>query len=348
MAKCVACGKNVLITNSMGNLTFCNNCASMINLSKWKKRDCETIDELICYKNNAIQSANQNGFPNDVIGNIEQYFDAYINAGYAAAFNGKVGQTLKIFADFCIIDTKSETKKNELMNRFYFEEEDDEEAEEEDIFFNAKNVGRIAKGFMSGRVVETSVGLAASAFANTKAREQAEEKRIKIEQAKRRARRRKMEQLISVGERRVNLKDYIRVESFNGASEQISCLRFVPRGLIQQDEYSYIYFFYNNTSLVPFESRKIKQKIEMLRDMLNDRITRINTMIERKEVHEEKLQKEIETIVVNAANLKKEAGDQNKEKRDVFEEIRKFKELLDEGIITEEDFIKKKKELLGL
>ena len=34
--------------------------------------------------------------------------------------------------------------------------------------------------------------------------------------------------------------------------------------------------------------------------------------------------------------------------RDKYDEIREYKKLLDEGIITEEEFISKKKELLGL
>ena len=38
----------------------------------------------------------------------------------------------------------------------------------------------------------------------------------------------------------------------------------------------------------------------------------------------------------------------NTNKVDPYEEIKKLKILLDEGIITEEEFNKKKKELLGL
>ena len=34
--------------------------------------------------------------------------------------------------------------------------------------------------------------------------------------------------------------------------------------------------------------------------------------------------------------------------RDKYDEIREYKKLLDEGIITEEEFVRKKKELLGL
>lgn len=42
------------------------------------------------------------------------------------------------------------------------------------------------------------------------------------------------------------------------------------------------------------------------------------------------------------------AKDESKQENNVADEIRKFKSLLDDGIITEEEFIKKKKQLLGL
>lgn len=327
MAKCVACGKNTLITSNMGNCTFCNNCASIIGLSGWKKRDCSSIDELIALKNGALQSAVQSGFPNEVIRNIEEYFDAYINAGYVTLFNGKAGQTLKIFSDFCIIDTKNDIKKNELINKFSFEEE---EEDDDDSFFNVDNVGQITKGLMSGKLLQTGVGLAASAVVNSRFKEKAEEKKAKMEHIKRR----NVEQLISVGERKFDLKNYIRVEMLYGANDLIGCLRFVPREASLQDKYSCTYFFFNNSSVIPFESRKIRQEVDSLRNMLNERLTVINDEIERKMAYEE--------------NLRKEAKVQSTEKRDVFEEIRKYKELFDEGIISEEDFNKKKKELLDL
>lgn len=39
---------------------------------------------------------------------------------------------------------------------------------------------------------------------------------------------------------------------------------------------------------------------------------------------------------------------QKKKEDDKFEEVRKYRQLCDEGVITEEEFEKKKKELLGL
>jgi predicted ATP-dependent serine protease len=49
------------------------------------------------------------------------------------------------------------------------------------------------------------------------------------------------------------------------------------------------------------------------------------------------------------ANKEKQLDkDETEEQRDKFEEIKKYKELLDNGIITEEEYNKKKSELLGL
>lgn len=348
MAKCVACGKNILITNNMGNTTFCNNCASIIGLSRWKRREFTSISELIDYKNTAIQSAIQSGFTNEVVRIIEEYFDTYINAGYVTSFNGKAGQILKIFTDFCIIDTKNDIKKNELINKFSFDDSNDiEDDDDDDSFFNADNIGRITKGLMSGKLVQTGVGLAASAVVNSKAKEKAEERRAKLEEAKQREKKRNMEQLICVGEYKVDLKNYIRVETVYGTNDLIGCLRFVPRATNLRDKYSCTYFFFNNSSIIPFESRKIRQEVEALRNMLNERLVKINAEIEQM-AYEEEIRREAEAKAVYEANFHREEKNQEVGKEDVFDRIRKFKELYDEGIISEEEFNKKKKELLGL
>lgn len=52
--------------------------------------------------------------------------------------------------------------------------------------------------------------------------------------------------------------------------------------------------------------------------------------------------------LLQAAIIKANANIKNKNDPDKFDEISKYKKLLDEGIITEEEYEKKKKELLGL
>ena len=52
--------------------------------------------------------------------------------------------------------------------------------------------------------------------------------------------------------------------------------------------------------------------------------------------------------VMNGMQQPEQPQQQPKPEVDPYEEIKKYKQLLDDGIITEEEFDKKKKELLGL
>lgn len=57
---------------------------------------------------------------------------------------------------------------------------------------------------------------------------------------------------------------------------------------------------------------------------------------------------EVFNVLYNAFNAFKENGEENISTVSSADEIAKFKKLLDEGIISQEEFCKKKKQLLGL
>ena len=102
----------------------------------------------------------------------------------------------------------------------------------------------------------------------------------------------------------------------------------------------------NSTSRTTTRSREIHHYTLCLRvnDILKPSyIIRISTL--------EKVEEVLGTLIVlcdqNKEETKDEKSVQNKIKeKDKFEEIKKYKELLDAGIITQEEFDKKKKELL--
>ena len=75
--------------------------------------------------------------------------------------------------------------------------------------------------------------------------------------------------------------------------------------------------------------------MESLKDTLNLKIFNLQRDIQKAE----QIKRDIEMD---------EKDNQQQNKVDAFEEIRKFKQLLDEGIISEAEFNMKKKELLGL
>ena len=331
MVKCIACGKSALLTTDFGNVSLCKNCASKVNISIWKNRDVSSLGELMTNKTNALQLANSNAFSGEAINAIEKYFDSYINAGYVTTINGKVGQILKIFGDYCIIDTKNEEKKSELASLFYYFADDDEDDEEEDdrtIFEKEKD--SIVKGLLTGKIVQTGIGLAASAVIDSQEKEKADAK-------KSRERRKKREKLIVVGEDKINLKDFVQVDTYLIPNASKGYLRFIPKGVTANEYYACTYFFFNASN--PFERKKIKAHMDSIRDMLNERIGVI-------EKEQEKVA--IEARVAQEVSVKNNMNVVSDSAKDAFEEIRKYKGLLDDGIITEDEFNKMKKALLGL
>lgn len=330
MVKCIACGKSVLLSTDFGNHSLCKTCASKVNASAWKNRDVASIGELITNKNNALLLANQNGFSGDAVSAIEKYFDAYINAGYVTTINGKVGQVLKVFGEYCIIDTKNEEKKSELASLFYYFTDDDEDDEEDDRSIFEKEKDSIVKGLLTGKIVQTGIGLAASAVIDTQGKEKADER-------KSRERRKKREKMIVVGEERINLVDFSQVDTYLIPDTAKGYLRFIPKGVAPNDYFACTYFFFNASN--PFERKKIKAHMDSVRDMLNKKIVTIAKA-------QEKLA--METRMAQEATARNNMSVETVNNKDAFEEIRKYKGLLDEGIITEEEFNKMKKELLGL
>lgn len=323
MEKCLNCGKTVLIKTCFGNNTLCKTCDSLINASSWNKREFVSMDELLEKKNNALQLVKTNNISEAVTNAVEKYFDEYIREGFVTAINGRAGQTLKVFENYCIVNTKSESAQTSLVNMFYqFDNDDDDD---DDEVLTADDKLNLAKGVLRGGLIKTGIGVAMSAGLKQSAKEQQAEK-------KERAREKKLEKLIKVGDKKLNFKDYCDVETYSKENTANGYLKFVPNDIKAEELYECDYFFFNNS--IPFESKKIKQKVESVKKVLEEKIE--NVAINEKE-EKKKIVQEVE---------KKEEIKKNDDSK--FDEIRKYKQLLDEGIITEEEFKAKKKELLNL
>ena len=316
MAKCMCCRKNAILTAKFGTVVLCKNCGSLINVSVWNSREFASLEELVIQKNNAIQKANASKMPLTIINKITDFFDEYINAGFITSINGKAGQILKVFSNHCIVTTKSEGKKEELENMFYqFDEDDDDD----DELLSSDDRRNLVKGLISGKIVQAGIGAAMSATLNQYEKE-------KLEEKKSHERHRNIARLISVGDRRIDLRNISDIEIFSKANTVYGYFKFIKKGASSHSLYDCEYFFFNNS--IPLETRKIKKKLGEIRNVLIDRISAVE-----QETHVVTIQKE--------KNV-------NQNKSDAFKEIRKFKQLLDEGIISEEEFNLKKKQLLDL
>ena len=323
MAKCMSCGKSVLLTSSFGNVVLCRNCDSFINVSEWRNRDFSSIQELERKKNDVLQKAFEGNLSQSVMTEIAQYFNEYINAGFITSIDGKAGQTIKVFSNHCIITTKNDGKKTELENMFHqFDETDDDD---DGSILTSEDKLNLAKGLLSGRIVQAGIGTAVSATLNKQEKE-------KIAERKAHERQKSIARLISVGERHIDLHSISSVDTFSRANTANGYLKLVHSGADQNTLYDCEYFFFNNS--IPFKSRKIKQEIEIIKNILSERIVTLK---------QEELMAAVQAKQPNAEQQYAQPS-----KVDTFEEIRKFKQLFDEGIITEDEFNKKKKELLNL
>lgn len=337
MAKCMSCGKTALLTTTFGNVVLCKNCGSLANVSMWNNREFLSMDELINQKNDALQKATANNMPQEIIAEITRFFDEYINAGFITAIKGKAGQSLKVFSTYCIITTKNESKKAELENMFSdFEDDDDDD---DDTLISPDDKRNLVKGLMSGKLVQTGIGVAISATLNQQEKEKNSEK-------KSRERHKNVGQLISVGERRIDLRNMAGVEIYSSSNTLNGYLKFIPKGVSSKQSYSCEYFFFNNS--IPFESKKIRQQVEAIKNTINELIANADRETQMAMAQAEQKKLEMQKIQQEEQVRKMVEQVTQQSKPDAFEEVRKFKQLLDEGIISEDEFNTKKKELLGL
>ena len=312
MEKCMSCGKNALFTIDFGRTILCRNCAAAVNVSAWKNRDFESTDDLTRKKNDAISRALANCIAPNIVTEITGYFDEYTDNGFEKTIDGKAGQTLKVFKDYCIITTKNERKSDDLKREFY--QFEDKDVDDNDELLSPDNKKRLMKGLMSGRLIKTGIDVAVSATIN----KQEKEKTAKLRAQEREKR---IDQLITVGERRVTWCVFDSVKILTKSGCNYGCLRFSKKGtdIIYNSEY----FIFNNS--IPFESKRIRREVEAIQRTINKRIQDYQ-----------------------GAEVARTATNHSSKTEDVFSEIRKYKGLLDDGIITQDEFITKKKQLLGL
>lgn len=336
MAKCMVCGKIALLPTNIGNIVLCKSCASVVNASTWKDRNFVSMDDLEQKKNNAIQMAVSNGFSQNAVFELSRFFDEYINAGFVTTINGMAGQTLKVFLGHCIVHTKSESAKTSLSNDFH---QFDDSKDASESLFTADDAQNLVRELRHGRLIEAGIDAAFSASAKQQDAERREQEKKKM-----------ADRLVTLEDRVINLANVWDVEVFYKSNIVNGYLKFVPKGIKSNDLYKCDYFFFNNS--IPFESKKIKKQIESICCFIRERIQlieneeknrKIAEQAEKQRANQEVLQRTIKEGIYQGfqQNSKPQSSD-------VFEEVRKFKELLDEGIISQEEFEKKKKELLGL
>lgn len=334
MFKCPVCGKSTFSPVNIGTITVCNSCATSLNFPAWKDMDFASPDELKSWKDYTMQLAMSRAFPDYALAAISDYFDEYINDGFLTFLDGGAGQTIKVFFDYIVVETTSDSARERLssaLSQIIGDDlvEDDDSSSVQSSVFTADNAVKLADGFLSGKLIRTGVGIAASAFATSKEKERATERKAR----ELRQKQTQTAQLITLGTRRIDIADVSYITKDTNSSP-VGHLRFVPHGARPEDIHICNYFLFNTSA--PFASKKTKEHVDFIYAALTDRISTI------------KKQNEVAKSFVPSGDVPAPNTSNTSSEKDVIEEIKKFKNLFDDGIISEEEFTAIKKKLLEL
>ena len=344
MEKCKQCGKIALLPKRFSNMVLCGKCASLVNYSEWSERIFKTKEDLAKKKEEIISLASSNGINKEIVDAISNYFNEFINDDFITSYDGKSGQKIYLFDKYYIINTKNDSTRDslaEVFNSFdpkVIDLENDDDDDEE--LLSATEKLAIAKNLLSKSIVSQGISTAVTLGVKQVEKEKREEKRDNAIAKIRNENTRKIAFQIVVGDEKQYFSDFSKAEIMTSNYSDYELIRFVPNGIKADEYYECKYFFVNTSKL--FKSKEIKQKVVFIRDI-------VNKQIKKYLVKEEKVEgsQNIPNCIAVNSNKTEEKKEETK-KLDQFSEIRKYKELLDEGIITNEEFEKKKKSILKL
>lgn len=328
MQKCEACSENMLTIIEMNNSKICKGCYSKIETKEWKNKNYISSSQLKTEKNKVIQIAKDNNFPEEAMKFIENTFENKIEKNWIYTIDGKKGQILKVYEDYFSINTTEEFDIDDIAEDYAEIYNEDHPKNNQYSKSDAQNIVKGVMGTSGGLVKDiliagvtkkgiTSKGIASITNKFTSGMESAitnavgkayDEKYPEKKPFKRHR-----------GERKYKYTDFEIVEFRNVGNDCLGYLKFQNKNTIANSDFDILYFY---------GSEAKKDVIKIMPEVYSYILNKINS--QKKEISNEK---KVETKIDNSL---------------IVEDIKRFKELLDMGAITQEEYDKKKKELLNL
>ncbi len=298
MKKCIACGKSVLLTDEFNGKTFCKTCSLKMHLPFWKNKLYSDMKELESQRDKIINNIVSQGFLEDAIACVKEYFAAEEQNGFAYGQDGGLGQTIKVYGNHCIINTDKNKFDIDEVSKEYVKTVNSTKPKTN--FLSDPEFQRsLVKGLSSGRFLKTGIGLASTAFFDAARKEIIPEK---------------AQITVQYTPVYVRYTDFSNIEFANAAGENIGYLRF-----FNGNNGAETIFFFRGTG-------KLKKRMPIIYAYINECLS--------KNISNNQLQN---SLPYNSSS-----------EHNIFDEIREYKNLLDDGIISQEEFEIKKKEILKL
>ena len=328
MEICRACGKKSLMPEKYGNVLLCKVCSMRILSPAWKSKEYSSNDEVDKQKEKVIKFANTNGFPTEVIEGIAKFFENKKIDGLIKIFHGHRGQILTVCETHCIIDTMQnfdykETEKAYLKLMTPGKRGGNASLDIFDsvisTYTDEGRLGSVVGGMLTGggslkkQIMQVGKKIAVNAITKQLTGDNqrgTEGKPIILS--------------VQSGERIAKYSDYDIVKFIEPVGEEEYGLIKLQNSKYENDSEEDVLFFFGSDSNTKKEARQwyefIKKKVKDINEVLKTSIP----------VNEA-------PVIVQKAPTSSTA-----------DEILKFKQLLDLGAISQEEYDVKKKQLLGL
>ena len=353
MANCDACGKNSIFPEQFGELTLCKKCSLKVLSPSWKGKIFTTNDEVDVQREKTVKLARLAGFPEAALKKLNHYFNKQKIPGLIKIFDGGEDQRLLVFETFCLIDTSDnfdydnigKTYANILLGNRGLSTNDSEFSKRDIEIGLAEIASDIFSDFGLGKglgksVTKAGANLISDIFANT-----AKTKSELVKSGKAFS----LDLCVQLGQTRIDFDEC--------ADARI----IVPKG---EEECGFILFSVespmasNPETLFFFSASSTKTDIaKQLHAYIKERIISEKALKKQREKEEADKKRQYEQEVEQASFVILEAAKKADEKdtavpstsgMSAADELLKWKQVLDAGAITEEEYMLKKRQLLGL
>ena len=344
MATCEACGKNSIFPETYGSLTLCKKCSMKILAPTWRGNVYSTNDELIEQRDSVLKMARRARFPQSAVNALAKYFNDQIIKGLVKIFAGGAGQNLVVFEDHLSIDTQEDFDYEEVREAYRAlmtpsqrgrgtkEPEKKPEIDGEMLAGAARDVlsGLAFGGGLGRSVVRAGAGIATGMMAKSQMSEKPQAAA-------------NVELRVAQGMRSYKYSDFEDVQlRLPVGEEEYGFLEF-QRGS-EPDPAKDVFFFF-----VEGDSRKKGAK--ELHGYMQERVAKIAEERARRE----REAREEARAKARAAREAKDAliaqalqSSQQPAQLSAPDELMKWKQLLDAGAISQQEYDTKKAQLLGI
>lgn len=312
MQVCECCGQPVQTRLALGKANICKDCFGKINVSAWKQIDYEDNEEVEKNRRKLLKIAAKHEFPQIVIDDIHKHFNSKIQKGLLYVIDGGNGQKLKVFEDHCVLITNGDVFNVDITSIAYAKALKSGQPKECLISHSAAK--SLARSVLTGGIVKTGISMATSAVIDKAVDKYAPDKEtFKVVKGS-----------FKIDYHAYNYAEYQKV---NGG--EIGFIRFIntKSGGRQSDDI--LFFFRADTDKLNKAYQAICKGIDKAFEA-----AQIAEAQAAAAVPQPTPQSTPQPVAVSAFS--------------VADEILKFKQLLDMGALTQEEFEAKKKELLGL